>query len=73
MLVEWVAQASVGDEFPEPYRWARTPLQSVILTLADLGVMTCPAPGTPWAAIADEASTAARAWLAENPAGGGAS
>jgi len=73
MLVEWVAQASVGDEFPDPFRWARNPLQSVILTLADLGVMKRPAPGTPWAAIAEEASMAARAWLAEHPAGGGAS
>jgi hypothetical protein len=72
MLVEWVAQASVGDAFPDPFGWARNPLQSVILTLADLGVMQRPAPGTPWDAIAAEASTAARAWLAEHPAGGGA-
>ena len=73
MLVEWVAQASVGDEFPDPFRWARNPLQSVILTLADLGVLERPAPGTPWTAIAEQASAAARAWLAEHPADGGAS
>ena len=45
MLVEWVAQASVGDEFPDPFRWARNPLQSVILTLADLGVHGAPGAG----------------------------
>jgi len=72
MLVEWVAQASVGDEFPDPYRWCSNPLQSIILTLADLGVMKRPAPGTDWAAIAQEATGAARAWLAEHPAGHGA-
>jgi len=70
--VEWVAQASVGDEFPDPFRWASNPLQSVILTLADLGVMARPAPGTEWAEVAQEATAAARAWLAEHPAAGSA-
>jgi len=69
MLVEWVAQASVGDDFPEPFRWSSNPLQSVILTLTGLGVMQRPAPGTEWSAVAQEASAAARAWLAEHPAG----
>ncbi|MGI8731629.1 MAG: hypothetical protein ACR2LK_16875 [Solirubrobacteraceae bacterium] len=69
-LVEWVAQASVGDPFPEPFSWARDPLQSMILTLIGLGVMEKPAPGTDWAQVAGEASAAARVWLEENPDAG---
>jgi hypothetical protein len=65
-LVEWVAQASVGDGFPEPYCWARNPLQSVILTLTDLGVMDRPAPGAEWAQIAEEATASAQVWLQKN-------
>ncbi len=69
-LIEWVAQASVGDAFPEPFSYARSPLESVILTLVGRGVMKKPAPGTDWAAVAGEASAAARAWLQENPDAG---
>jgi len=67
MLVEWVAQAAVGDAFPQPYCWARNPLESVILTLTDLGVMARPARGTEWPAIAAQASAAAVAWLQAHP------
>jgi hypothetical protein len=65
-LVEWVAQASVGDSFPAPFCWARNPLQSVILTLSDLGVMERPAPGTQWAQIAEQATAAAQLWLEQH-------
>jgi hypothetical protein len=66
-LVEWVAQASVGDQFPEPFSHARSPLESVILTLADLGVMPRPARGTQWPEIVEEATAAAKVWLQANP------
>lgn len=69
-LIEWVATASVGDAFPEPYSYARSPLESVILTLVSRRVMDKPAPGTDWAAIAGEASSAARAWLEAHPDAG---
>lgn len=66
-LVEWVAQASVGDAFPQPWSWARSPLESVILTLSDLGVMQRPARGTQWPDIVQQATVAAQAWLQANP------
>lgn len=69
-LIEWVAQASVGDAFPEPYSFASSPLESVILTLVSRGVMNKPTPGTDWAAVAAEASTSAQAWLEQNPDAG---
>jgi len=62
-LVEWVAAAAPGDRFPEPWRWARSPNQSVILTLVDLGVIASPAPGTELSEVVRDASVAARAWL----------
>jgi len=70
-LVEWVAQAKVGDSLPAPWSTARNPLESVIRTLADLGVIGRPAPDADRAAIARHASVAARAWLDEHPPGGG--
>ena len=69
MLVEWVAQAKVGDPLPAPWSYARSPLQSVVLTLATLGVIDRPEPGASWAAAAREASSAAQAWLEAHPPG----
>jgi hypothetical protein len=66
-LVQWVAQASVGDQLPEPWRWARNPMESVIRMLVDLEVMAYPPPGTEWAAVAQEAAAAARRWLDDHP------
>ena len=72
MLVEWVAQAKVGDALPPPWSYARSPLESVVRTLALLGVIPRPAPGADWAAIAREASAAAKVWLERHPADAGA-
>jgi hypothetical protein len=69
-LVQWVADASPGDRVPEPWRWARSPTQSVILTLVDLGVIAIPKPGTDLKVVVSEASTAARTWLEAHPAKG---
>jgi hypothetical protein len=66
-LVEWVAQASIGDAFPEPWRWASDPIESIIRTLVGLGVIEKPAPDADLARVAREASTAARAWLEAHP------
>ena len=68
LLVEWVAQAKVGDPFPEPFSYARNPLESIIRNLVILGVIERPAPDARLAAVAQEASAAARAWLDEHPA-----
>lgn len=67
-LVEWVADASPGDRVPEPWRWARSPTRSVILTLVDLDVIVNPKPGTDLDVVVREASEAARAWLDAHPA-----
>ena len=67
LLVEWVAQASVGDPLPEPWSQAREPLESIIRTLVQLGVMTRPPPDASPASIAQEAGAAARAWLEQHP------
>jgi hypothetical protein len=67
-LVEWVAEATPGDKIPEPWRWAKSPTQSVILTLVDLEVIAKPEPGTELTAVVTEASVAARAWLDAHPA-----
>jgi hypothetical protein len=69
--VEWVADASPGDRVPEPWRWARSPTRSVILTLVDLGVIKPPKLGTALSVVVSEASAAARAWLEAHPAVGG--
>jgi hypothetical protein len=66
-LVEWVANAKPGDPFPEPWSHAHSPLQSMLLQLADLGVMQPPAPGTDVATIASDASAAAKRWLEQHP------
>ena len=66
-LVEWVAQAKIGDQFPEPWRWASDPIESIIRTLVSLGVIAKPAPDADLAAVAHEASAAARAWLQAHP------
>jgi hypothetical protein len=68
LLVEWVAQAKVGDPLPEPFSYARNPLESIIRNLVILGVIKPPAPDARLAAVAQEASAAARAWLDEHPA-----
>jgi hypothetical protein len=69
MLVEWVAQAKVGDPLPAPWSYASRPLESVVRTLAMLGVIEGPAPGADWASIARSASAAAQVWLEQHPAG----
>jgi hypothetical protein len=66
-LVEWVANAAVGDPFPEPWSYSSSPLESIVLTLSDVGVMARPARGTEWPAIAKEATASAKRWLEENP------
>ncbi|MEA2297075.1 MAG: hypothetical protein QOF77_11 [Solirubrobacteraceae bacterium] len=71
LLVEWVAGAAAGDRVPEPWRWARSPTQSVILTLAGLGVIQAPPPGADLARVVEEAAVSARAWLVEHPPGPG--
>ena len=67
LLVEWVAEAKVGDEIPPPWSYSRTPLYSVVRTLMLIGVIGKPDPETPLATVAIEASAAARAWLEANP------
>ena len=66
-LVEWVAQAKIGDQFPEPWRWASDPIESIVRTLVGLGVIEKPAPDANLADVATEAGAAARAWLEANP------
>jgi hypothetical protein len=68
LLVEWVAQAKVGDPFPEPWSNAGNPRESIIRTLVQLGVIGPPAPGASMASIAQEAGVAARAWLQRHSA-----
>lgn len=68
LLVEWVASAKVGDPFPEPWSNAINPRESIIGTLVMLGVISLPAPDANMAAVAQEASVAARAWLEQHPA-----
>jgi hypothetical protein len=67
LLVEWVAEAKVGDALPPPWSYSRTPLYSVVRTLMLIGVIGKPDPETPLATVAREASVAARAWLESNP------
>ena len=67
LLVEWVAQAKVGDALPPPWSDSRSPLQSVVRTLIMLGVIDTPAPDASLASIARDASAAARVWLEDNP------
>jgi hypothetical protein len=67
LLVEWVANAKVGDPFPEPWSNAQNPGESILRTLVQLGVIERPGPEASPATIAKEASVAARAWLERNP------
>ena len=66
-LVEWVAQAKVGDPFPEPWYYASDPSTSILRTLIGLGVVERPAPDADLGALARDAGAAARAWLERNP------
>ncbi len=66
-LVEWVANAKIGDQFPEPWKWASDPIESIIRTLVGLGVIEKPAPDADLAVVAKEAGASARAWLEANP------
>jgi hypothetical protein len=68
LLVEWVAGASPGDPFPEPWCQAHSPLQSMITQLVELGVIAPPAPGTSVAELARHATAGAKAWLEAHPA-----
>lgn len=67
LLVEWVARAKPGDPFPEPWCNAHSPLKSIVSQLVELGVIEPPAPGTPVATIARDATAAAKAWLEQHP------
>ncbi len=67
LLIEWVAQAKVGDAFPPPWSDSQTPLASIVRTLIMLEVIDRPDPGASLAAVAQDASVAARAWLEQNP------
>lgn len=67
LLIEWVAQAKVGDPLPPPWSDSRSPLRSVVRTLMLLGVIENPDPGTPLATVARDASAAARVWLEAHP------
>ncbi len=66
-LIEWVATSAPGDRVPEPWRWARSPTESVLLILFDLGVIDRPAPDADRAALVRDAAAAAQAWLDEHP------
>ena len=65
--MEWVAQAKIGDQFPEPWRWASDPIESIIRTLVALGVIEKPAPDADLAMVAEQAGVASRAWLEAHP------
>ena len=67
LLVEWVAKAKPGDPFPEPWCNAHSPLTSILTQLVELGVIEPPAPGTPVAQIARDATAAAQVWLEQHP------
>lgn len=67
LLVEWVAKAAPGNAFPEPWCHAHSPLGSMVSHLVELGVLRPPAPDTPVATIAKDATTAAKAWLDQHP------
>jgi hypothetical protein len=67
LLIEWVAQAKVGDPLPPPWSDSRSPLRSVVRTLMLLGVIEAPDPDTPLATVARDASAAARVWLEAHP------
>ena len=68
LLVEWVALAKVGDALPAPWSYASRPLESVVRSLAIIGVIDRPAPDADWAQVAREASAAAQVWLEQHPA-----
>ncbi len=67
LLIEWVAGAKVGDPLPEPWSYARSPLESVIRNLAILGVIERAGPDDTWASMAPKATTCAQAWLDAHP------
>jgi hypothetical protein len=67
LLVEWVAKASRGDSFPEPWSQAHSPWHSMVSHLVELGVLQSPAPDTPVDTIAREATAGAKVWLEQNP------
>lgn len=67
LLVEWVATATPGDPFPEPWCQAHSPLRSMIQQLVELGVMTPPRADASVAQIAAAATAAAKAWIGQTP------
>jgi hypothetical protein len=67
LLIEWVAAAKPGDRFPEPWCQAHDPPGTMVRRLTELGVMAAPAPGSDPAAVAGEASEAAKLWLERHP------
>ena len=71
-LIEWVAQASPGDPFPEPWSYASKPLVSIIRTLVTMEVMDKPAADADPATLARDAGAAARTWLEAHPQPNGA-
>ena len=63
LLVEWVATAKKGSQYPEPWCHAHSPMNSMLHQLAELGVMKPPDPDADVATKAREATAAAKAWL----------
>lgn len=66
-LIEWVARASVGDPFPEPWSFSANPITAIVRTLIELDVIERPRAGTDLAQIARDAAVSAQAWLEANP------
>jgi hypothetical protein len=67
LLVEWVATAKKGSQYPEPWCHAHSPLNSMLHQLAELGVMKPLDPDTDVPTKAREATAAAKAWLQTHP------
>ncbi len=67
LLVDWVARATPGDPFPEPWCHAHSPLRSMIHQLVELGVMTPPPADASVAQTAAAATAAAKSWIAQTP------
>jgi hypothetical protein len=67
LLVEWVARATPGDPFPEPWCHAHAPLRAIVRQLVGLGVITQPAPDAGVEEIAGVATARAKVWLEAHP------
>ena len=65
-LIEWAANANVGDVLPKPYRHMYG-TQALIQRLVNLGVMAEPPAGSLISDAAVRAKEAATQWLSEHP------